>query len=443
MQSTTQHHSKLKTPKSSEMSVENDSPLTNIRRKRRDDGIDVLVFDHPDTSANIFDIRTLDELEKHLDEIAKDSSVKGLVFTSAKPSIFLAGADLKSLGDATGEVLREFIEKGQRVFGKVTELKVPTAAAIHGACLGGGLELALACDIRLASPDRATKIGLPETMLGIIPAWGGSTRLPKLIGLPKALNAILTGKQMAPKLAHKLGVVDEIAPNERLEDRAAELLQKELPKRKSHWLTNNPLSAFLIRKLAKKDLLKKTRGNYPAQEAAIDVVCRAPNSPTKLSLHRERDVVLKLAETRASRNLMRIFHLTEHAKKFRYSKNLDPSSVRDIERTAVIGAGIMGGGIAQWISARGYPVILSDINDEAIAKGLGNIDKIYSSAVKRRIFTEHEAKQKRDNISPIAYRVPLTSTDLVIEAAVENLEVKKKIFADLCARSRADTILAT
>ncbi len=430
-------------PKSETLKALAEKPLTNIRRELRDDGVLLLIFDHPDSSANIFDEATMDELEGHIDAIANDKSINALIFTSAKDTIFLAGADLKALENARGGVLLELIEKGQRVFEKVAGLNIPTVAAIHGACLGGGLELALACDIRIASPDKVTKIGLPETMLGIIPAWGGSTRLPKLVGIPTALNLILTGKQMSSGLALKLGVIDGKAPKERLVDRASVLVKMDLPNRKSHALTNNRIAASVIRRSVKRDVLKKTRGNYPAQLAAIEVVTSAPGCSVHDSLRNERDAVVKLAETKAAKNLMRIFHLSEHAKKFRYASDLDLSGMKEIERTAVIGAGVMGSGIAQWLSARDYPVILSDINFDAIANGISNIDSIYSSAVKRRIFTEHEAQLKRDNVSPIAYRVPLTSTDLVIEAAVENLDVKKKIFADLCSRSRPDTILAT
>src|SRR6267143_1890156 len=166
-----------------------------IRREIGADGICVLTFDRPESGANIFDAPTMRDLSSHLDAIEKDSSIKGVIVTSAKKSIFIAGADLKTLlkKAQTGE-LRGFIAEGQKVFNRLVALKVPTVAAIHGACAGGGYEVTLACDYRIASNDPATKIGLPETTLGLVPAWGGATRLPRLIGAEKAAEVILTGK---------------------------------------------------------------------------------------------------------------------------------------------------------------------------------------------------------------------------------------------------------
>lgn len=403
----------------------------------------VFTFNHPDSTANIFDSPTLDDLEKSIDEISAGKTSQGLVFISAKPSIFIAGADLKSLEKTRGEELEKLINRGQQVFEKITTLGIPSIAAIHGVCLGGGLELALACDRRIASTDRATKIGFPETMLGILPAWGGSTRLPKLIGLPTALKLILSGKQLAARHALKLGLVDEVVPKERLLDRALVLLDGEAPKRRSHFLTNNPLSAWVIRHISKRQIEKKTRGNYPAQEEALEVVTRAVSGSAADSFLRERNSVMRLVESDVTKNLMRIFHLQECAKKFRYAPDIDLSDQGALDHTAVIGAGVMGSGIAQWFSGRGVPVILKDIDPEHVATGVKSVSRIYRSAVKRRIFTRHEAGRRLDLIFPTANSIPMKHCDLVVEAAVENLDIKKKIFADLCHRTRPDTILAT
>ena len=180
------------------------------------DAVAVLTFDRPDSAANIFDRATLEELNAHLEVLERDASLRGVVLTSAKPAIFIAGADLHSLSTAPMNALREMVEFGQRVFSRLAALSVPTAAAIHGASLGGGFEVCLACDFRLATPDKATKLGLPEVQLGILPAWGGSTRLPRLIGLPKALDLILAGKTVVAKQALKLGLVDDLVPREKL-----------------------------------------------------------------------------------------------------------------------------------------------------------------------------------------------------------------------------------
>ena len=192
-----------------------------IRRDIGDDRVCVLTFDRPDSGANIFDAPTMSELSEHVDAIERDSSLRGLIIASAKKSIFIAGADLKTLlkQAPTGE-MREFIAEGQRVFNRIAALKIPTVAAIHGACAGGGYEVTLACDWRIASEEPATRIGLPETTLGLIPAWGGSTRLPRLIGEDNAGEVILKGKLYSSGDALKLGLVDDVVPREQVLDAA-------------------------------------------------------------------------------------------------------------------------------------------------------------------------------------------------------------------------------
>ena len=196
-----------------------------IRLETGDDHICVLTFDRPDSGANIFDAATLDELNEHLDAVENDTSIRGLIITSAKKSIFVAGADLKTLLQATktGE-MRGFIERGQQVFNRLANLKIPTVAAVHGASAGGGYEVALACDYRVASDDPATRIGLPETGLGLLPAWGGCTRLPRLIGADKAAEVILKGRLYSAQEALKIGLVDEISPRDQLLDIARKKL---------------------------------------------------------------------------------------------------------------------------------------------------------------------------------------------------------------------------
>src|SRR5207237_9138211 len=196
-----------------------------IRRETSDDQICVLTFDRPDSGANIFDAATLDELNEQLDAVKKDASLRGLILVSAKKSIFVAGADLKTLlQGAKTDGMREFIKRGQQVFNRLANLRIPTVAAIHGASAGGGYEVALACDYRVASDVPATRIGLPETTLGLIPAWGGCTRLPRLIGAEKATQVILKGKLYSAQEALKLGLIDGVAPRDKL----LELARKKL-----------------------------------------------------------------------------------------------------------------------------------------------------------------------------------------------------------------------
>src|SRR5213593_2026851 len=196
-----------------------------IRRELGNDQICVLTFDRPESGANIFDDATLDELNEHLDFIENDAALRGLIIASAKKSIFIAGADLKTLlQQAQSGEMREFIAKGQRIFDRLAHLKIPTVSAIHGASAGGGYEVTLACDYRIASDDPATRIGLPETTLGLIPAWGGCTRLPRLIGAEKAAEVILKGKLYSAQEALRLQLVDEIAPRDQLVERARKKL---------------------------------------------------------------------------------------------------------------------------------------------------------------------------------------------------------------------------
>src|SRR5438309_4460008 len=200
------------------------SVMPTIRREV-DHSICIITFDRPDSGANIFDAATLGDLDQQLDFIEEEEPLEGVVILSAKKSIFIAGADLKTLlhQAQTGE-MGAFVGKGQRIFSRLAALKIPTCAAIHGACAGGGYEITLACDWRVASDDPATRIGLPETTLGLVPAWGGCTRLPRLIGAEKAAEVILKGKLYSAKDALKLGLVDEVGPRDQLLDLAKKKL---------------------------------------------------------------------------------------------------------------------------------------------------------------------------------------------------------------------------
>jgi 3-hydroxyacyl-CoA dehydrogenase/enoyl-CoA hydratase/3-hydroxybutyryl-CoA epimerase len=391
-------------------------------------GIAVLTFDRPESSANIFDQATFDELNEHLNVLTGDSSVRGLIIRSAKPKIFIAGADLNGFTqDLTAEKLAFLVEQGQKTFDRLAALPIPTVAAIHGVALGGGFEVALACDYRIASLDSATKVGLPETMLGILPAWGGSTRLPRLVGLPTALDAILSGKQYAAKAAKKLGMIDEISYAERLTGLATQLIASQPGKKRElkQYLANRPPISTFIAAQAKKRALAKTRGHYPAPLKALEVVVAGLTASHAQSLENERRAFIELASGATAQNLIRVFFLQERSKKL--SVKTDQPS-RKINRALVVGAGLMGSGIAQWLSARGLRVVLKDVAPEPLGKGLQSIHKIYRDTVKRRIFSEAEAQAGIDRILPVYEDIPWRDVDLVIEAAVEKLDLKQQIF---------------
>lgn len=418
-----------------------------IRREITDDQICVLTFDRPDSAANIFDRATLDELARHVEAISDNTALRGLVLFSAKKSIFIAGADLHSISRCTEPAdLDHLIRLGQKTFDSIESLSIPTVAAIHGACVGGGYEVCLACDYRIASLNRSTKIGLPETQLGILPAWGGSTRLPRLIGLPKALDIILGGKTVAAKHALKLGMIDEVVHKEYLLDYALKLLARrgnKLMRRKTPLLTrlvNTRLAARLIKKRVEPQLHKKTRGHYPALPKALEVATEGLSRSTPGSLDLERRAIVDLAPTDAARNLVGLFFLQERAKKLTAGTDIGKWSA---QRVAVIGAGVMGAGIAQWSAARDIDVVLRDVNAEQVAKGMATIAKLFSDGTKRKVFTPVEARAAMDRIHPSASEIPLKNMDIVIEAAVEKMELKKQIFRRLDELAGPKTILAT
>lgn len=432
------------TPRFAPRMVSTETPPRHIRRLVRGDGICVLTFDRPGSSANIFDRATLEELRQELDFIVSAPEVKGVILVSAKPAIFIAGVDLHCLAENTPQAeIRELLEFGQTQIHRLTQLRVPTVAAIHGAAMGGGYEMSLACDYRLAAPDHVTRIGLPETNLGLLPAWGGATRLPRLIGLPKALDFILAGKTATARQALKLGMVDALVPAERLVRAAAQKIHQGKPHRPSHWLVNNSLTAAILVWSLRRRLLQKTRGHYPAVLKALEVMTQGITKSVSASLALERTGILELARTDAGHNLLRVFFLRERAKKRTVGPAVREDKPETVARTAVIGAGVMGTGIAQWLSARGLPVVLRDINTEQVAKGMAGIAKLYRNGIQRHIFTPREARDGMDRIYPAPADVPLRRVDLVIEAAVENLELKKKIFQRLDELAGEETILAT
>jgi 3-hydroxyacyl-CoA dehydrogenase/enoyl-CoA hydratase/3-hydroxybutyryl-CoA epimerase len=329
------------------------------------------------------------------------------------------------------------------VFNRLAALTIPTVAAIHGACVGGGFELALTCERRLATPASTTRIGLPETKLGLIPAWGGCTRLPRLVGIPKALEIILGGKTLRPERALKLGMIDEIVPREQLLAVARErILQPPPLHRPSLRVGNNPISAMLIRSRTARLLAAKTGENYPAPFEALEVITHGTALPVEKSLALERDAMARLAQSDACRNLLRLFLAVQHARKGAPGRG-EEGGRPQVQRAAVVGAGVMGAGIAQWLSSHKLSVILRDVNLEKLIRGVDTIAQIYAEAVRRQHLNELEARDGKDRIFAAASDVPLREVDLVIEAATENLALKQDIFRCLAAQTPRSTILAT
>ncbi len=402
---------------------------STIQREIGDDHVCILTFDRPESGANIFDAATISDLSNHLDEIEKDSSLRGLILRSAKKSIFVAGADLKTLlkQAQTGE-MRSFIAQGQRVFNRLAALKVPSVAAIHGACAGGGYEVTLACDWRVASNEPATRIGLPETTLGLVPAWGGCTRLPRLIGSGKAADVILKGKLYAAPEALSLGLVEEVVPVADL----LEVARKKLGQGKRQ--SKAPASA---NPSAPEIPAPKFSGNA-APARAVEIINRTQSISVEESLKLELDAIVDLGETDSTQNLIRNFFLAE-----KYKKGGGRTPAEKVLHAAVVGAGVMGAGIAQWLSSRGVTVILRDVSREFLDRGLANIEKTYGDAVKRGLMTEEKAKEGRSRVVASSAPMELRDVRFVIEAASEKIETKKQIFRDLSMKVGPKTIVAT
>jgi 3-hydroxyacyl-CoA dehydrogenase / enoyl-CoA hydratase / 3-hydroxybutyryl-CoA epimerase len=404
-----------------------------IQREIGPDRICILTFDRPESAANIFDAPTLKELAEHLDDIENDSEIAGLIITSAKKSIFIAGADLKTLlQQAQAGELREFIAEGQRIFNRIAALKIPTCAAIHGACAGGGYEITLACDYRVASDDPATRIGLPETTLGLIPAWGGCTRLPRLIGPERAAEVIGKGKLYSAPEALQLALVDEVVPRGNLIDAACGKIRAG--KRK----VEGGAPAMPADRSAWPELAPPRQSGNAAPVRALEVIKIGLTTSIEQSLALELDMIVDLGKSESTRNLIRNFFLAE-----KYKRGSSKAAVEKVVHAAVIGAGVMGSGIAQWLSSRGVSVILRDVSREQIERGLATIEKTYAEAVKRRLIKEEEAKQGRARIVASTAPMELRDVQVVIEAASENIDVKKQIFRNLSMQVGPKTIVAT
>jgi 3-hydroxyacyl-CoA dehydrogenase/enoyl-CoA hydratase/3-hydroxybutyryl-CoA epimerase len=412
------------------------APAHHFRVDVDHDGIAWLVFDSPGKPANVWNEETLREFNHHLETLEHDTRVRALVLLSGKDRIFVAGADLKAIRRMPHARVNDLIWLGQAVFDRLARLKIPKVAAIHGAAMGGGFEVVLACDWRIASDHESTKIGLPETQLGILPAWGGSTRLPRLIGVRKALDLITSGKLLSASAAKHAGLISHVVAPENLEKLARRLIREKRPAPRFHF--ENLLSR-LIGHFAKKKALAKTRGLYPAIPKAIDVVTRAAHGDIDDGLKLEREAVAELIQNRDTSRLIDLFFKREEAAK----RPATTGTAIPIHDAVVIGAGVMGSGIAHALASRGVRVLMTDVAAESLARGLERIRGVVSDASRRRLITQVQARDTLDRIATTTDKVPLTRHHLLIEAATESMDLKKKIFADLAARVSSDTILAT
>ena len=418
------------------------------------DGVAWLVFDRPGSRVNLLTSGVMLRLDALLGEIeaaAAHRDVRAVVVKSGKDGSFIAGADVNEILDITDA--HEATEKarvGQRVLRRLDLLPVPVMASVNGACMGGGTELILACDYRIASDRRETKIGLPEVQLGILPGFGGTSRLPRIVGLRAALDMILTGKALNARRALRVGLLHEAVPTAILEQRTAAVARElaagrrlpAIPKRRRNLLAraleDTPPGRKLMLDQARKKVQERTGGHYPAPLAIIDTLRDSHGLTLDEALDREARAIGPLIASDVSKNLIHVFHLMEAAKKAPVS-----AEPRPVERIAVVGAGVMGGGIAQLAAARNIEVRMKDIRADALASGLRHAREIFDAAVRRSRLDKRTAAQQMTRIAPTLEYTGFQATDLVVEAVVERMDVKKQVLADVEGHVGAECVVAT
>ncbi|MBL7665333.1 MAG: enoyl-CoA hydratase/isomerase family protein [Bacteriovoracaceae bacterium] len=389
---------------------------------------------------------TLEELERAIKEVGvldKGRKIKGLVFFSHKPGCFLAGVDVNLISDLRSETdAKKGCERGQSIYSKIEDLKVPTMALIDGICLGGGLELALSCKKIAVSDSPKTALGLPEVMLGVLPGFGGTYRLPRKIGLPNAIDMILTGKQIRAAKAYKMGLADFIMPSERLLELADKYL-KIKPTDRNKDLMQKITANFVGRKVifqkARETVLSTTKGFYPAPLRILELMDSGANRNREAYMDMEGQAFAELSQTPQSKNLQHIFFMTDRSKK----TDSFEEGLKKVTKGAVLGAGTMGGGIAWLFAEYNQSPIMKDINLSGLELGLKQASSVFRKDVEKKKMTEDEFERKIRSIEPTHSYSGFNGVDLLIEAVVENMEVKKKVFAEVEQHVRPDCLLTS
>ncbi len=422
-------------------------------------GVANLVFDLPNEKINKLSEPVMLELEKALNVIDGNKGIRVLIITSLKKDIFIAGADINEIKEIRDQkTAYEKVSRGQNLLTKLANLKIPTVAVINGACLGGGLELALACTYRVAILNSKTSLGLPEVNLGIIPGFGGTQRLPKLIGLSESLKIILSGKPVDANKAFKIGLIDDIIREEFMEEKLGHFLTEVIKLGNNNHYLNKRKEAqkkrfifeillfgkFLIIHLAKKDLYEKTKGHYPAPFYALEVIKRTYGMTYgSRGFKTELDAFCELAVGDISKNLIEIFFINEELKKDSGIEKLSEQNIKEVRSAALLGAGIMGGGIAWIFANNNINIRIKDITQSAIALGYNQVIKIFNQLKKIRKLTAQQVDMKMARITTGVDYSGFTNVDFVIEAVVENIAIKKRILAEVENEVKNDTVIAS
>ena len=446
--------------------------LANIRFEVDSDGVAVAYLDVVGEKMNTINEALAADLDALVARVETDASIKALVLASDKKTGFLAGADIKMVQSVSSSAEATRNSRAlQGVFNRLealhTERNTPVVAAIHGPCLGGGLELALTASMRIAAKDeKKTVMGLPEVKIGLLPGAGGTQRLPRLIGVASALDLILTGKNVRPRKALKLGLVDELVPQPLLVEiartRARQAVTGDLkaPKRglarikelasevtdpaflQQLALEENPVGQRVLFKQARERLLKTTRGNYPAPELALEAVRVGVIEGIEAGLAAEAEKFGELTQTPEAKALMSIFFATQDLKK---DTGVDSQAeAREVKRCGVLGGGLMGAGIATVnVASAKLPTRIKEIDDAGVSRGLAYVRKVFDGDLKRKRRSEREVERLMHQVSGGTDFSGFQSINLIIEAVFEDLELKRKVLKEVEANTGPETIFAS
>jgi len=410
---------------------------THFRIESGAAGLLRLVIDIHGGKTNVLSSSVLEELKLVLNQIDSDKP-QGLAIVSAKSSGFIAGADVKEFtGIRNFDDAFKLIRRGQEVMDQLEDLSCPTVAVIGGFCLGGGLELALACDYRIALDDPKTRIGLPEIKLGIHPGFGGSVRSIRLLGPLIAMDLMLTGRTLAAQQARKMGLVDHVVP-QRLLMQAAERVLQDKPKehRPKAWmrsLNHIPLRPMVAKQMVKQVSRVADKRHYPAPYALIDL-WRKYGSDTQTMLLEEANSVASLSNNTTARNLVRVFLLQDQLKSLADKSKIQPHHVH------VVGAGVMGGDIAAWCALRGFTVTVQDNNKSGLAKAMQRAHGMFSKRFRGKA---HLVNSTMDRLIPDDKGLGVTKADVFIEAIFENVQAKQSLYREMEPQLKADALFAT
>ncbi len=430
--------------------IDKENTLSAFTLVRQENGIAHLVMDVIDDTMNTLKAEFGEQVAEVLAEIKSDTAITGVVLCSGKKDSFVAGADINMINDCqTKEEVVALARQGQMIFSQLEQLAVPVVAAINGACLGGGLELAMACHARVCSDSPKTALGLPEVQLGLLPGGGGTQRLPKLVGVQKALDMMLTGKQLKAKQALKAGLVNDVVPNSILIATAEKMALagnfKQTVKFKSSmvnkFLEGTSVGRGIVYKQAKKSVLSKTKGNYPAPVKIIKCVKTGMEQSPAKGFQVEAEHFSDLVMSPESAQLRNLFFATTDMKKEQGVADVMPEK---ITKAAVLGGGLMGGGIAFVTATKaGIPARIKDIAHQGISHALKYSFDLLNKKVKRRFIRKSEMQKQMAMITGSVDYSGFKEVDIVVEAVFENLELKQNMVLEVEQYAKESTIFAS